>query len=219
MKASLKRNLNVLTAFSMAVFLSGVLVSSALAAGELKVTDGFAHYKFNSVNASLSSPTSQTVSGTTLHVTADLKNSNDYPIVDGSLYIKIYKKQIPTLDTGKDYFKELPDETLTNNGDFLIDQFIAKGDITLDKKEGKQITFDWKVPAYLSSGEYKLASFFQSANKFNLLGLSFTDDVLGNTLTVNIKNAEAKGIVEFDKNKVKMNGEPHNFVGFLKAFP
>ena len=112
MKASHKRNLYVITVFFMAVFLLSIPVKNTLAAGELKVTDGFAHYKFNSVNASLSSPVTQTVSGATLHITADLKNNNDYPIVDGSLYIKVYKKHPRLFRKEKTIFRNCQTKTL-----------------------------------------------------------------------------------------------------------
>ena len=38
--------------------------------------------------------------------------------------------------------------------------------------------FTWQVPAFAETGDYQVATYFLSDKKFNLLGLSFTDDVV-----------------------------------------
>lgn len=175
----------------------------SLATPELKI-DGavncFDYYKFGSVQVDVNSEIGTTVPGVPMTFKATVKNDNSYPIVDGSVYVKIFRKQ-----TDKDQTHA--------NGFFLQDQFFAQENISLNAKESKDITFEWKVPSYALPGEYQIATFFVSAKKFNLLGLSFTDDVVGNTFNFTVKG-ENKTNVEFNKNTVKVNGSDYHFAAF-----
>jgi hypothetical protein len=120
--------------------------------------------------------------------------------VDGAVYVKIFRKQA--------------DQDKTHaNGFFLQDQFFAVEDISLAAKGSKEITFDWKVPNYAVSGDYRVAAFFTSAKKFNLLGLTFTDDVVGNIFDFTVKGENDKN-VEFDKNNVDVNDNNYHFAAF-----
>lgn len=76
--------------------------------------------------------------------------------------------------------------------------------------------FSWKAPLSSVLGNYKLISFFIVDKKFNLLGLSFTDDIVGSTFSFQIgdENQNVKN-VQFDKAGVKVNGEPYFFASFM----
>jgi hypothetical protein len=63
------------------------------------------------------------------------------------------------------------------------------------------------------SGEYKVATFFTTSRKFNLLGLSFTDDVVGNTVPFTVSGEQSTG-VSFDKAGVTIAGDPYTFASF-----
>ena len=132
-----------------------------------------------------------------MHFTGSVNNSNSYPIVGGTVVVKIFRKQ----------------KVFNANGPYVVDQFVAKDNINIDASSSKKIEFDWKVPAYAKSGEYQVATFFTSGHKFNLLGLTFTDDIIGNTYNFNVVGEQDK-IVEFDKNSVKINNSPYLFAAF-----
>jgi len=158
----------------------------------------FDYYTFGSVQADLNAATVSAVSGTSLAFSGTLKNDNPYPIVDGALYVKVFRSRGATND---------------GNGPDVVDQFLVKGGITIPAKSSVPVSFAWRIPAHAQSGEYQLATFFTASRKFNLLGLSFTDDVVGNTVPFTVAG-EQTGAVRFDKSSVTIAGEPYYFAAF-----
>lgn len=155
----------------------------------------FDYYSFGSVQAKLTASVSSAVSGTPITFKGVVENSNDYPIVDGGLYVKVFKMRGSKND---------------GNGPDVVDQFLIKGDITIQANASAPVTFTWKVPSFAQSGDYQLATFFTASRKFNLLGLSFTDDVVGNTVPFTVVGEQEK-TVSFDKAGVAVNGTPYQF--------
>lgn len=158
----------------------------------------FDYYTFGSVQANLSAPVTGTVSGVPITFSGTLENSNPYPIVDGTLYVKIFKSRGSEND---------------GNGPDVVDQFFVKDDVVIPANGSIPISFSWDVPSYARTGEYQLATFFTTSRKFNLLGLSFTDDVIGNTVPFRV-TGEQRGGVAFDKGEVTVNDEPYYFAAF-----
>ncbi|OGG58378.1 hypothetical protein A2765_05515 [Candidatus Kaiserbacteria bacterium RIFCSPHIGHO2_01_FULL_56_24] len=172
--------------------------TTALAGAPANTVSCFDYYTFGSVQAKLSSSVGSTVSGTAITFSGQLVNGNPYPIVDGALYVKIFKTRGTTND---------------GNGPDVVDQFFVKGDIVIPAKSSAPISFQWRVPSYAQSGDYQLATFVTASRKFNLLGLSFTDDVVGNTVPFKV-NGEQQGAVRFDKAGVTIENDAYHFASF-----
>ena len=158
----------------------------------------FDYYTFGSVQANLTAPITSTVSGTSITFSGNLKNNNPYPIVDGALYVKVFKSRGSSND---------------GNGPDVVDQFFVKGDITIPANGSAPVSFQWKVPSYARSGDYSVATFFTTSRKFNLLGLSFTDDVVGNTVPFRVVGEQNTGVA-FDKTGVTVGDQPYFFAAF-----
>lgn len=158
----------------------------------------FDYYRFGSVQANLTAPVVGTVSGAPITFSGTITNDNPYPIVDGALYVKIFRDRGSTND---------------GNGPDVVDQFLAKSDIVIPANSAVPVSFSWQVPAHAKTGEYKLATFFATSRKFNLLGLSFTDDVVGNTVGFSVSGEQSTG-VSFDKAGVTVAGTPYYFAAF-----
>lgn len=69
----------------------------------------------------------------------------------------------------------------------------------------------------MAGGEYTIAFFFTTAYRYNLLGLSFTDDVTGNKANFTITDDTNTPVV-FNKNTVKLNDTPFSFAAFPPHF-
>ena len=158
----------------------------------------FDYYAFGSVQAKLITPVASTVSGATLTFSGTLENANPYPVIDGALFVKVFKKRGTRND---------------GNGPDVVDQFFVKDAIAIPANASVPVSFQWRVPAYAQSGDYELATFFTTSHKFNLLGLSFTDDVVGNTVPFKVIGEQASG-VSFDKAGVTINGTPYRFAAY-----
>lgn len=165
----------------------------------------FDYYHFGSVQVDVSPTLAATVPGATMGFMGQIKNANDYPIVAGEVYAKIF-------------FKKTKDDTLTHqNGYALIDQFVVKDNLSLSAKGEQELSFTWDVPYAAETGDYQIAFYFTSAKRYNLLGLSFTDDVTGNIAPFSVLGSTDTAI-SFDKNAVKLNGNPYAFAAFPPHF-
>ncbi len=175
-------------------------------AGPTNTTDCFDHYRFGSVQVDLSADLEQTVPGASMSFSGTVRNENEYPIVDGSVYVKIFR-----------VVKE--DEEMTaKDGYPLVDQFFLPDTFVIPTKGERLVSFSWDVPMNALDGEYFAAFFFQSAKRYNLLGLSFTDDVTGSQAHFSVTNTENTPIVYFDKHVVTLNEQPHAFAAFPRHF-
>ena len=149
----------------------------------------FDYYKFGSVQTDISISTTTVKAGDTILFTGTVRSENDYPIVGGQLYVKINKTSTDS--------KNL-------SGFDTIDQFVVIKNISIPTKGHIPVSFSWKVPEYSEGGEYSLVSYFIVDNKFNLLGLSFTDDIVGSMFNFDIISNNKK--VYLDKTNIKING-------------
>ncbi len=162
-----------------------------------EITSCFDMYSFGSIQADMTSQSSNVVSGMTMDFFGDIKNNNAYPIVEGTLYVKIFKTRGEEKDP---------------NGPDVVDQFVAIDNITIPANGTVPAKFSWKIPAYAQTGDYQLATYFTSDKRFNLLGLSFTDDIVGNSFNFNV-DGESKGM-SFDKSSVVINDNPYYFAAY-----
>lgn len=161
----------------------------------------FDYYQFGSVEARLTAPVQSTVSGTPIAFSGVIVNKNPYPIVDGSLYVKIMRER----------------EVSDANGPDVVDEFYVIDNVTIPAHGTIPVSFEWDIPATAASGNYRMATFFTTSRKFNLLGLTFTDDVVGNSVPFTVIG-ELSGWVGFDKSSVTMNNDPYYFAAFPPHF-
>jgi hypothetical protein len=159
------------------------------------LTPCFNYYKFGSVQVDISPVNKDTLAGTNLVFQGNIRNTNTYPIVDGAVYLKIFRK------------------ANQSNGWELVDQFFAQKDLNIDSQKQLPISFTWKVPAYAVGGDYKVATYFVTQDRFNLSGLSFTEDIVDKIVPFKV-TGEQKTAVTFDRTSVKVAGEQYVFAAF-----
>lgn len=155
----------------------------------------FDYYSFGSVQTDLHTAAKSAVSGTPVTFSGTIRNNNPYPIVDGSLYVKVFH-----------YYTH--DKNIY--GPDVVDQNTVLSDLSIPAHGSIPVSFTWQVPAYAESGDYALGTYFLTSRKSNLLGLSFTDDVVGNTVPFSIIGDSVSG-VGFDKTSVTVGGMPYFF--------
>ena len=159
----------------------------------------FDYYHFGSVQVDVTPSVASAVSGVPITFTGKIKNANPYPVVDGSVYVKI--------------FKQRGNGEKDANGPDVVDQFYALENISIPANGELPISINWQIPSYAVSGEYKVATFFTVSRKFNLLGLPFTDDVVGNTASFKVAGELKKG-VSFKKDAVTVGDQKYYFAAF-----
>lgn len=160
------------------------------------LSDCFEYYTFQSVQISLEPENDSFLPGETARFSGYVENENDQPVVDGNIFVRISKKN-------NNYEAE---------GNFIVDEFVAKEKIALNPKEQKEIAISWAVPAGTSSGEYQADLFFSVGKKFNLGGLPFSNEIVGGTIPFLIGGDQGK-FISFDRENTKLDGEKYNHIG------
>ena len=122
-----------------------------------------------------------------------ITNNNPYPIVDGQVWMKVFKNE------------QKNDAFLKENGYPMIDFVLVQDKVVIPAHAEIPLEFSWTAPANVAGGTYQSAFFFTTAHRYNLLGLSFTDDVTGNTASFTINRTTEYSPVVFDKNSVHLN--------------
>ncbi len=171
------------------------------------VVDCFDYYTFGSVQVDVAPILEQTVPGTPYTFAGVIKNNNAYPVVDGQVYVKIFKHDASS------------EALVKENGYPLVAFFLAKDNLVLKANSEQSVTFDWHVPEAFDGGTYTAAFFFTTAHRYNLLGLSFTDDVTGNKATFSITAPDTSPApVTWNKNAVLLNDTKFRFAAFPPHF-
>jgi hypothetical protein len=165
----------------------------------------FDYYAFGSVQVVATPAQEQTLPGETLTFTGSLVNANPYPVVGGQIYVKIFK------------LEEQESDLTHQNGYPLVDFFLAQDNIIIPANGEIPTTFTYNTPAYMAGGEYEAAFYFTTEYRYNLLGLSFTDDVTGNKTTFTVTDGVNTPAV-FDKHSVMLNDTPFRFAAFPPRF-
>ncbi len=163
------------------------------------VVNCFDYYRFGSVQVDAAPTLEQTIPGVPMTFVGSIKNENQYPIVDGTVYVKIFK-------AGEENFQR-------QNGYPLVAFLKAADNVQIPGNGEVPLTFDWLVPQSLSGGEYEAAFFFVTNDRFNLSGLTFTDDVVGNKVAFRVTATNEDQVV-FDKSSVLLNNTPYHFTAF-----
>ena len=117
------------------------LVQPAVEANTPGAINCFDHYRFGSVQVDVSPTLGSTVPGATLGFAGKLKNDNDYPIVAGQVYAKIFLKKVQN------------DDLTHQNGYSLVDQFVVESDLSLPAKGEQDLSFAWMVPTAAEAGD------------------------------------------------------------------
>lgn len=164
----------------------------------------FDYYRFGSVQADLQPALAQSVPGSTLTFTGDITNINKYPLLDGKLSVKIFKRDEASFSA--------------IDGNLVVDQFVVAENITIPAEASKPASFTWKIPQNAEGGEYYAAYFFTTSDRYNLMGLSFTDDVVGNQAPFSITATTDQQPVTLSKIDTTLNGLDHKFVAFPLHF-
>ena len=163
---------------------------------ELGGPNCFDYYRFQGVTVNLGTGNRDTFyTGEAIQFNGEITNKNYYPVIDGNLFVRIAKKN-------SNYFTE---------GHFIIDEFFAGESIILDSNKDTPFEYKW-ISKNIPEGEYIATYFFSAGKKFNLGGLSFTNEVIAGSTEFTI-TSKKKDALSFDRSGTKVNGEKYKHIG------
>lgn len=158
----------------------------------------FDYYRFGSVAVSATSETIRVAQGAQLPLQVAATNENAYPVDDATVYGKIfYKKNFNKNSYGPD----------------VIDWFVVADHVNLKAGETKSFSYTWNVPSKLLPGDYQVATYVASHDRFNLAGLTFTNDVVGNLFNFSVIGTNT-GYVRFNNTLTTINGKDFHAAAF-----
>jgi len=160
-----------------------------------EVVNCFDYYKFQSVNMNVGPDKSVYMPGESVSFSGELTNENNYPVVDGYVFIRVSK-------SNSSYETDWHD---------AIDEFVALEKVTLDAGAEKRIDFEWNVPN-VSSGDYRADYFFSVGKKYNLGGLPFTNEVTIGSSEFQII-ADGEEAISLVRSETKVNGQKYAHIG------
>lgn len=164
------------------------------------------YFGFNDVSVEVTPVTQMISPGKALTFSGKVINPFSYPLVDGQVYAKIFIKN------------KKNDKDLHLNGYRLIDQFVAVDGIAVKANGVKPVTFTWNVPASATPGEYGVSFYYASAHRFNLTGLTFTNDITGNKTTFSITSSSTEEHAYFNEDDVFLNDKHFYFAQSIPIF-
>jgi uncharacterized protein YcfL len=158
--------------------------------------DCFDYYKFQSVQVNVGPSKSSFAPGEDIDFNGKIENENKYPVFNGYVYVRIAEKN----------------PSYINEGHNIVDEFIALGPISVDSSSSLPVSFSWKIPENLKSGEYTANYFFSVNKKLNLGGLPFTNEIIVGFADFSVASTKI-GNVSFVKSSTKVNGTKYNHIG------
>lgn len=163
----------------------------------------FLYYTFGSTPVVLTAELASVSIGVPFAVSGSVTNQNKYPIVDATVYVKVMRQRSVEKDV---------------NGPDIVDFFPVLEHVNLKAGETLPLQFTWNVPADAAPGQYRMAAYVTQKDRFNFLGLSFTDDVTGGFYQFKVIGDSA-GPTRFDKGTATINDHPYYFAAFPQTLP
>ena len=175
-----------------------VFAQSTEVVSKLEPTDCFSPglYKFQSVQVSVGPEKGSYNAGETINFVGNIINQNNYPVVDGNVFVRI-GKQNP-------YY--------IHDGHNAVDEIMAVSNVSVDASSSLPVIFSWTVPKDLGVGDYRADYFFSVGKKFNLGGLPFTNEIIVGFSNFKINNIKETEFV-LDRTTTKVNGIKYNHIG------
>ncbi len=158
----------------------------------------FDYYRFQSVQVNVGSDADSYNAGDEVKFIGNLVNENNQPIVNGNVFVRISRKN-----------NEHPEDW-----GYIVDEFFALDNIVLKANERKEVSFSWHIPKGTTAGNYRANYFFTVGKKFNLGGLSFSNEVIIGSSSFVIES-QNHNYVQFDRSKTKINEKKYLHVGSL----
>lgn len=178
---------------------TGQLNQDGVKNGEL--ADCFDVYEFGSAGVALTAGSSQSEYKPydLVEISGEVVNNNPYPVLGLTVRARVLRSH--------------PNPVIQRALYTTVDDFEVIKNITLKSKESYKLQYNYNMSGKAPSGEYKIQYYVYNQDRFNLNGLSFTEDIIAN-----ITEFTVKGEVEhiyIDKTKITVDGQDNDTRGFI----
>jgi hypothetical protein len=170
---------------------------SGVKRGEL--TNCFDYYKFGGIGVTVGTPKDVYKPYDAVEVVGEIVNSNPYPILNTTLRARILRSH-PNPVQQRALYTTVDDVTILDN-------------ITLKANEKYPIDYIYFLSGNAPSGDYKIQYYVYNQDRFNLSGLSFTEDIIANSVEFKVEGKQEH--VYLDKTNITVDGKNNDSRGFI----
>lgn len=153
----------------------------------------FDTYRFGSLAIDATPNQLEYQPGEVVILTGSITNNNPYPLVDVTVSARVIKNIPGSNDRAR---------TVT------IEEVEVIKDKTLKANEKFEYTTSFVLSTQAPAGQYEVMFFGYNKDRFNLSGLSFTDDIYGSKISFKVGGSNKEGIY-WDQTKTTVGGKDH----------
>lgn len=167
---------------------------------EGEVASCFDYYKFPSVAVVLNTNTNSYNPGDTVVIGGKIKNNNNYPIVG--------------VDVKARLVKDIPEPVYSRSEIITMDEFDVAENISVDSNGEYSVSYSHKLSMDAPSGDYQVMFYVVEQDRFNLAGLSFTNDIVASKIDFEVKGSNPD-YVYLDQTQIMVGDQEHNVMAFV----
>jgi len=157
----------------------------SLSSAELQPIDCFDYYEMGSVDIALNLDKIKYLPSDMMLFEGIVKNSNLYPVTEGSIRVQIlYQERLGV--------------------EYMLDEFFVGEDIYLEPGESKEFGGVWDVPGNAKAGRYLIEAYY-IIDEFNLAGVSFLRGMAGEVTSFKVEGGT--DLVYMDVERIRVNEE------------
>ena len=164
-----------------------------------EVAQCFDYYTFGSLKVDMTSDRGSYETADPVILRGQVSNDNPYPLTGVDILARIVK-DIPNANNQADIQ--------------TIDEMVVAENLTFKAGQTKDIDASYMLSSQAPQGEYRVFFYVTQKQRFNLSGLSFTDDVIASSLGFQVTGAVGEGIY-LDQTRTKVGGQEHINMGFV----
>lgn len=160
----------------------------------------FDYYKFGSVDINLHKDYQTYEAGDAIVIQGKIKNNNPYPLIG--------------LDIKGRLVKDIPEPVYLRSEIIVLDELHIAENITIPAYGTYDVLYTHLLPLNAPSGEYQMYLYAVEQDRFNMSGLSFTNDIIASYLTFSV-SGDTPDHVYLDQTKIQVGEQEHNVMAFM----
>lgn len=162
------------------------------------------YYTFGSIDINLAADTKNYQAGDPVLIRGKIKNNNPYPMIG--------------LDIKARLVKDIPEPEYFRSEIITLDDLNIVENVTIPANGEYEVSYSLPLPFNAPSGEYKVFFYAVEQDRFNMSGLSFTNDIVGSYISFSV-DGNIPDHVYLDQTKILVGNQEHNVMAFMTQHP
>lgn len=156
------------------------------------------YYMLGSLHIDLTQNYSTYNAGDPIVLTGSLKNTNAYPLIGVDIKARLVK--------------DIPEANVLRSEIIILEDINIAQNLTIEAGEEYPISYSHLLPLNAPSGDYQMYFYAVEQDRYNLSGLSFTNDITGSQIAFTVNGAPSDHIY-LDQTQITVGDQEHNVMG------